>query len=462
MAVVLFGIGTLVVVPWLLRSVALTGAVPGVSILVEHVSGTTVQSDLPTFGLGRSLPDLVRIPWALTFRGEEFNQSGRGDVGILLLMLTPLALFAPRTRAVALLVLVTGGSYLGWALTAQYTRYLLPTLALAAALAGIGVASVIAATPSRQRRALALATPAAIIVGLAAAPMLFLPVGKSRAFVEFFDSGMSVDDYVAQRVGAAAALTAAGATLPADTPVAYFGLEREGAQIYTEARLSYFGTDPRDPRRDGILPSFALIGGTPQEVLASLDWLGVDYMIWNRPETKIHDWQALVLSTPFLSTHTKVLVGDHGGYLFAIDPEGDEPWITSQSNLLLDPKFRQAAERGPWTLDGPVRARKGAVGIRPDSSVTQQVPATGGRPFLLLVTAACADPADRAQLALRWKDDRGVDRGAAEETVIPGNSGSQQFLWHVAPAGAAFVTVELATAQGARCDFTEAALYALS
>ena len=75
-----FGLGLLVTVPWLLRSFVITGEVPGLSILTEHVTGTAT-GDLPAFGLGRSPLDLVRIPWYLTFHGEVFHQRERVTSG---------------------------------------------------------------------------------------------------------------------------------------------------------------------------------------------------------------------------------------------------------------------------------------------------------------------------------------------------------------------------------------------
>ena len=144
-----FAVGGLVVVPWLLRSYDVTGIVPGPGLLVDHAAGTAT-TDLATFGLGRSPLDLVSIPWHLTFHGEVFQQSGGNDVGIVILLLLPLALLAPRTRSLAFLAATLGLSCLAWAFTAQYTRYMVPMLALAAALTGIGVASVLTQRLSKR------------------------------------------------------------------------------------------------------------------------------------------------------------------------------------------------------------------------------------------------------------------------------------------------------------------------
>jgi hypothetical protein len=463
----LFALGTLVLLPWLLRSFLITGQIPGLAILADHASGTSA-SDLPNFGLGRSPLDLLRIPWELTFAGGRFNQTGAGDIGVLLLIILPLAMLAPRTRNTAFLGVATGVSYLGWALTAQYTRYLLPTLALAAALAGIGVANIVAtgwgvAQVSSLRRTTTAVIAIAVVVGLVAAPLLLLASPKGRLpVIELATGALGRAEFVDEKIPAAAALAAAGALLPPDTPVAYFGVQREGAQAYTEARLTYFPADPVNMTPGGVLIDLDLLGTTPEEVLASLERLGVDYFIWARSESRAQDWRSTLLSTPFLREHTRILSGDHGGYLFEIDP-GAESWGTSDSNLLQDPDLeRVGAEDGPWTAKGRSKARRGAVALRPRDLIAQRVPVNGGTPYLLVVSSRCEEPDQRAELVLRWLDDQKKTLSTDQELVFPGTEWSDQFLWHVAPERATSVSVELSSGNGSSCEVDETALNASS
>ncbi len=415
---VTFGLGLLVIVPWLLRSFVITGEVPGLSILTEHVNGTAT-GDLPAFGLGRSPLDLVRIPWYLTFHGEVFHQEGAGDIGILLLMTLPLALFAPRTRMTALLAVAAGLSFLGWAFTAQLTRYLLPTLALTAVLAGIGVARVFTtsartAVISRLQWLLVVAVATGLVVGLVVAPpLLFL--GKKTGLpvdLDIITGRMTVDEYVAENIPAAAALAAASTLLAPDTTVGYIG-RWEGAQIYTEARLTYFDSHPLGSTPEGSLFDFDRLGKTREEILASLDQLGLHYFIWERTTSRPDAWRSTLLSTDFLRSSTRVLAGDRSDYLFEVLPEKGEGWGESEQNLLADPGLDTVGDGGPWTTEGKVSARKGIVSLlRRNSSLAQRVPVSAGNAYVLLATGKCAGSTDTSMLVLRWFDARGVELSA--------------------------------------------------
>jgi hypothetical protein len=464
----LFALGTLVLLPWLLRSFLITGQIPGLAILFSRLSGGTTATtlDLPTFGTGHSPFDLVRLPWDLTFSGGLFNQSGDGDVGVLLLIALPLTLLAPRTRALSFLGVATGVSYLGWALTAQYTRYLLPTLALAAALSGIGVASAIetriAVRPTVCiRAALPVIVPVAVLAGLVAAPLLFLQSLKANwGAIDVIDGSTSAAEFVAARVPAMPMFATASAMLPPDTPVGYFGLQMEGAQAYTEARLIYVSLDPQSATPGGDLSG---LGATDEAGLAGVRQLGVDYFIWSREETIPSNWRSWLLSTQFLRDHTQILAGDHGSYLFALRSDGGS-WRTDRdANLLLDPGLSSIKYGGPWSTEGRVRPRQGTVPLRSKGTVLQQVAATAGTPYLLLTNVKCADPSQRARLSLRWLDERGRTLDANMETVVPGTNRSEQFVWHVAPERTTSVVVALSVASAdASCEFDGAFLYASS
>jgi hypothetical protein len=453
-----FALGSLTMLPWLLRSYVLTGEMPGVAVFVQHATGAAT-TDLPTFGLGRSPLDVISIPWAMTFQGELFHQAGAGDSGILLVMALPLALLAARTRQMRLLLVAAGLSYLAWVFTAQYTRYLLPTLAIAAAVAGVGVAAVLAESGDRARQLLARAVRVGVVAGLLAAPLLFLPDWKARLPIALFTGGMTASDDIEQEISAAAALAAATELLAPDTAVAYFGREQEGAQAYTEARLTYFGADPSHLPPSDILSDFSRLGADPDAILANFERLGIAYFIWNRAETDVNNWRAPLLSTNFLIHHTRILAGGRSGYLFEVLPSRSPGWGAGSENLLRDASFAAFAEGRAWEVTGRVRARRGDVSMPTRAgAIAQRVPVTAGSPYLLLATGQCADPAARSTLALRWFDAAGAELSVAADAVVPGVERSQQFLWGRAPEQAAVVSAEVRDA--ADCTFVEMALYA--
>ena len=342
-SLVAFGLGGLVVVPWLLRSYDVTGIVPGPGLLVDHAVGTAT-TDLATFGLGRSPLDLVSIPWHLTFHGEVFHQEGAGDIGIVLLLLLPFVLLVPRTRAIAFLIVTVLVSFLGWAFTAQLTRYMVPILALAAALAGIGVVNALSATPFRTPRLLALIVPAGVIAGLAATPLLLLPKWTAQVPIDLITGKQTSAEFVEETVMAAAALQTATTLLPPDTRVGYFATW-EGAQLYTEARLIY--PESSGLTREGMLVDLSLLGTTPEAVLASLQRLDIDYFIWNRLESHPQDWHSTLLSTPFLREHTRILAGDRSGYLFELLPQGGAGWASRRRTCWPIPDWRASAGTVP-------------------------------------------------------------------------------------------------------------------
>jgi hypothetical protein len=486
LAVVVFGLGAaVIVVPWLLRGYAINGNILGVSALLERISGIApgviAPSDLST-SLELKIPvdprppgveardwsqpeishsplDLLRALWRMTFHGEEFGYPvyGHGEVGIGLLLLLPFALLGPRTRATALLAVGMAVSYLTWWLTPSHIlRHLLPTLAIGAALSGIGVASTIATPRSRARQVLAVAAPAGVLIGLVAVPFLFLPNQKTNVPIDLIIGRETTTEYLEREVRAAAAMAAATAKLPSDTPVGYIGYWVGSPQIHTEARLKYFGLEFRV---DATLPDYnglVNLGATAEEVLANLDRLDIDYIIWDRALTNSADWRSTLLSTEFLSRHARILEGDRSAYLFEILAGDGEPWGSRNRNLLQDPGLDTVGEYSPWVTTGRVTAKQGVVSMRSGSSLSQRVSVSEGNPYLLVVSAKCKNPDDRAQLTFRWFDDSGTTLLASTEPVFPGVDGSDQFLWHRAPERATSVSAQLLSRQ---CTFDEASLF---
>lgn len=474
-AVVAFGLGSVVVVPWLVRSYALLGFLPGVPApllgllrrIFPGLPAPAVRQDLGYVAgdgadsvlVDRLSLDVIAVPWQWPFHAgpSRWLVFPNGELGIALLMLLPLAFLAPRTRATALLGVITVVSYLGWWFTLQNPRHLLPTLAIAAALAGIGVASAIATRAPGPRAALATAAQIGVVAGLVIVPVFFVPNPATQVPLGLVTGRMSAAAYIESVIPAAKVLTAASDALPADTSVAYIG-QWEGAQLYTEVRLWPLGTYAVGDQN--LLDN--RLGTTPEAVLSMLFGIGhIEHVIWDRPATRPEDWRSTLLSTEFLRRHSRILAGDDSAYLFELRPDGDSTWgVKNPRNLLDDPRLNMVNRKGgPWTLVGTVKEKDGLVSMRGESSIAQRVSVSAGSPYLLSATAKCSEPNDRAELRLRWFDSDGIAIGTEEESVIPGTEGSEQFLWRRAPEQAASVSAELASKQ---CSFAEAALFDLS
>jgi hypothetical protein len=444
LAAVTFGLGTLVVVPWLIRSYQLIWISPA---LPAPLQGTAPAREF-----------FVTMPWLWPFHAgpSRYLVIQNAEHGIALLLLLPLALLAPRTRAVTLLALTAVITYLGWWFTLQNPRHLLPTLAIAAALAGIGVASTIAAGASGPRAALATAARIGVVVGILVVPVFYFPNQTTRLPIDVITGRESAEAYIERVIPTAKVLAAASAALPADTPVGYIGLS-EGAQLYTEVRLWPLGTFSDDDQN--FLDN--QLGTTPEAIFAKLDRLGLNYFIWDRLATRPEDWRSTLLSTAFLRDHARILAGDDDAYLFEVLPDDGKSWGQERLDNMLDAPSFDTLKKDfePWTAVGKVKASGGVISMGSGSSLAQRVPVSAGSPYLLISSAKCADANSRAELTLRWFDDRGVELGVATEAVIPGVEWSEQFIWRRAPERSASVSAELASR---RCTFDEASLYALS
>ena len=200
------------------------------------------------------------------------------------------------------------------------------------------------------------------------------------------------------------------------------------------------------------------LGTTPEEVLASLEGLGINYFIWDRLATNPEDWRSTLLSMDFLQTYTRILDGDQSGYLFEVLPQGGDTWGVRKRNLLRNPRFERVKDGGPWTVVGQVDV-DGGVSVQNGTDVQQRVEISGGTPYLLVTTSKCAGPADRAAATLVWFDNHGVVVSTTFAAVVPGVEQSDQFLWIRAPDRATSSLVVLGAWEQARCDLAEAGLF---
>jgi hypothetical protein len=481
--VALFVLSVVVVImPWVLRSTTISGGLSRLDPVVKRLGVVLPQGFLadgpveaggpagirpslnpPVMAPDHSLLGLIRFPWDLTFNTTRFGFPiiRLGEVGLTWLMLFPLLVIAPRTRMMAFLSVTAGVGLLGWWLTPlQVTRHVLPALAIVAAMIGIAFASAIATPMGRARRVLATVSRAGLIASGVAALVFFLHGKLVTVPIDLLTGQQSAAEYVTEHLPVAAALESAAADIPTGSLVAYIGRHTQAPQLYTDAQLVIF----EDP---------AVLGATPQEVLTNhnrfggdfkLDQVGIDFLVWNRDRAPHGDpayWQSAILSTPFLRDHTRIIAGDDQAYVFALLPESGTAWgVDTPHNLLRDPDLDTAGGNGPWSREGTVRARRGIVTMRDQtSSLAQQVEVTPGKPYLLTATAICNVSGDPAILSLRWLDSSGQVLDVAQDVVFPGDAGSEQFIWRRAPTQAAVVSAEVASTG---CRFDTLALYELT
>jgi len=124
---------------WYARAWTLTGdpVYPLSRLVFPSGAPRAVPLGPTTFGAGRAPQDLLLLPWSATRHPEWFVEDGW--LGIAYFAALPAALIAAaRGRIPRWFVVIFVAAGLFWALSAQYLRYLLPALPLAALLAAAG------------------------------------------------------------------------------------------------------------------------------------------------------------------------------------------------------------------------------------------------------------------------------------------------------------------------------------
>ena len=145
-----FLIAVVILAPWLVRQAVNTGN-PVYPVLEGRFDGAnwdSIQSEQlrnwqSGMGMGRGPARYLALPFNVSVRGRpglnyvHFD----GTISPVFLVLFPLVFIRPRRETMAL-ALMAAGLGLFWAFTSQQLRFLLPALALFAALGGIGLSSV--------------------------------------------------------------------------------------------------------------------------------------------------------------------------------------------------------------------------------------------------------------------------------------------------------------------------------
>lgn len=136
----------LIALPWFLRSWLWTGN-PIYPFLYSIFGGANWSAEAAAhyraeqlaFGLGHSPLQFIRLPFDLTFNSAHFFDSGSllGEIGPLFLALAPLALLVkPLPSSLKWANLAALLLALGWFVSMQQIRYLLPSVAIWAATGG--------------------------------------------------------------------------------------------------------------------------------------------------------------------------------------------------------------------------------------------------------------------------------------------------------------------------------------
>lgn len=174
-------------------------------------SSTAQFMMLEKYGMGRSLTDLVSLPWNLTVHGDpnSFVFLGRVSPAGLLLLPAGLILSAKKHREIWIAASV---AFLGWALGPHWLRYLLP----AAPLLALALAGGFLSLPARARWVIW----AAFFIGI---PANIGPWAQDLAARAPYTFGQNnIEEGLAKDVPGWKAVEWINENTPVDNPVALF------------------------------------------------------------------------------------------------------------------------------------------------------------------------------------------------------------------------------------------------
>lgn len=448
--------------PWLVRSVVLTGQIPGFDLLRDSLfpaAGTRPSSlgNLPTFGLGRSAALLPALPWELTFNTQRFGENPPGFVGLGLLLALPAILFIrPRRRPAALAILVLV-PLVFWFFSAQYLRYLLPTLALLFVLVACGIEEFLErALPldrgasSRSRALLAVI----LLMGLAISPIVYLvtilayPGGLPVRHVLHAETS---EEYLVRTMRQVPVLRRLAGLVGPGSPVAVYP---EGHQLYSDAILM-------GPHNGA---SWLVWSRSVDEVLGNFEKYGISYLVVDGGFPGVRSSRAIALQQTFLQEHAATVYADRSVYLYRIQTMAPTALVSKE--LLLNPTFETGMAGIPeaWNPIGTpqydtsgARSHEGraAVHVKTTSAFSQTVSVQAGQPYVLSHFSRCDRPFLFVRLQVNWLDASGTFLSTAIE-VRPGTSAyTKQTMWAQAPARAAFGVVYASTHEEAPCWFDD-------
>jgi hypothetical protein len=429
--------GGLLILGWLWRSFEITGTVPGLDLLVSGVAGTEreIGRDLGTYGVGRSPVALLTLPWSMTFDGEAFGQSGAGAFGVLLLMALPTWLFLPRNRATALVLITLAFGGLVWAFTAQYYRYALPLLAVAAAASGAGIAGMRGWWRDHGSVVGPTLVSLLLIVALVLTPLMWLSLRRNQMPLEFLSGEMTREQFISGFMRGYDVLGAYPEIAGVDAPAIWVG----GAQpeIYTSVLLY-----PERPEE---------LGRTPAQVKASIAELGADFLIWDRHSSSGRDWASRLTSTSFLRSNARPLMVADQVYLFALGGRSGG-WDRGDEML---PELGVIGPRFGWIPKPGVTTEDGLPNIPAGSNIKAVVDVEPDQAYVVQIRGTCEGVGDLTAMAL-WKNDENHVAGRDREQFVLDRDGRGLVIFR-SPTDAASVTIHLSPQSGA-CVLSNASM----
>lgn len=439
--------------PWFIRSVILTGSVPGLQLGANSLIDTNSKSkgDLVDFGFGRSLFQFVISPFTATFLSGKYGGtqiiSGviGGHGGFLAFGCVPLLIAIRRERFVLSVMAGTVTAAVLWFYTAQYLRYGLPIFALFSTVAGVVYVTIRENTTSKRDRIIL-----DVLLCIMALSGMFIRLQLPDTAHRFTFGLQSRDAYLTEWMGGQAAGTYTITQMLNAEPTATRVLASyDGARLYSNVRIS----QPWSTGGDLIFE------GSEEQVWARIGQDGYSHILLDRSPWQGDKWywdQMTIIDEDFLRCNTALVGGGDYSYLYRLLPPDQrgckQAWAQGRERIgngdftLIEQGLPQG-----WELvgDAPVPANTprsqgnpSALLLTAQQTVQTQVAITPGTQYLLAEATRTVEGYGRIAITVKWHDANGNLLGTAgEEMPVSPRKYHTFSMLATAPDGATTATI---------------------
>ncbi len=452
------GIAIGVGAPWYVRSFVLTGnpVFPfynGVfrSPLWEPVNESF---NFAGFGMGQGALDLLLLPWRLTLNTSHFVESADGSLGLLPLLIAAGGVVAlvRRARPVLFLASIVLFGTIVWFGTVQYARYLLPTLAIGAAVVAASLVDLLDAPAVPVRVASRIASLSIAVLALPAFVGLMWNVPGSVPWR--VDLGITDrPTYLREALRQYRAYEWIDSNIPDAASVRFLGIGLSDWPIAYGPPHIFIGHQTVEGKR-------VLLAPTEAEVMRQLSANGFRYLIideFPRPNPGETSW--VIAHDGFAATHFRLLYANNYIYVYSLDP----PIAVKGEDVLKDAHFvslHAEASGSPWQVFGSApavgRACSG-IEVNPSAGVLQPFDAGGGSLYSLeMVLRGYPESNGFGKLQVNWN---GPNAFSSIEIAPVTSDAAVYRMSTTAPLGATSGTVVISGYGAAPVCVTSASLF---
>lgn len=338
----------LVALPWYARSYLLTGN-PVFPFLNDIFQSTSAPRDsgaesLGTFGIGKGLIDFLSLPWTLTTRADQFGEVSAWAFNAVPLIVGLALCWAAgaRSRKPAFALVFFLASVSLWFVTAQYVRYLLPTVVAGVALGG----ALVRVLAARHRVGAALSIGLLVVLAFSAPPLLARMMWNvpNHAPWAVALGSQSRDAYVRAALHQASTYQWMRTHLPSASNARVLGLS------YSEWSAAYAPSEMFLGHK--TIEGLRVLGArTPEDARAALDEGGFDYVLIDYlPRGAPWQMAYIVMTDEFIDRSMDLIYANNYVYLYRVVAAPDA--MPSRREVLAQKSFETSQLGDAWRTFG--------------------------------------------------------------------------------------------------------------